>query len=181
MNKVGKFTQESVDKISRIMRELNISTDDRKVVNAALNKTEQSNSPSVAIEIKKGTIIYGKKSELFTASAAAVINALKHLAKIPNEMLLLAYSVLEPIQDLKAKHLSRNTTRLNLNDVLIALAISATTSSMAACALEQLPKLAKSQLHSSVMIQNDDLEVLKKLKIDVTMGTFQDTKLLKNI
>ena len=181
MNKVGKFTQESVDKISRIMRELNISTDDRKVVNAALNKTEQSNSPSVAIEIKKGTIIYGKKSELFTASAAAVINALKHLAKIPNEMLLLAYSVLEPIQDLKAKHLSRNTTRLNLNDVLIALAISATTSSMAACALEQLPKLASSQLHSSVMIQHDDLEVLKKLKIDVTMGTFQDTKLLKNI
>ena len=96
-------------------------------------------------------------------------------------MLLLAYSVLEPIQDLKAKHLSRNTTRLNLNDVLIALAISATTSSMAACALEQLPKLASSQLHSSVMIQHDDLEVLKKLKIDVTMGTFQDTKILKNI
>ena len=181
LNKAGKFTQDSVDKISRIMRELNISVDDRKVVKAALDKTEKSNSPSVAIEIKKGTIIYGKKSELFTPSAAAVINALKYFAKIPNEMLLLSYSVLEPIQDLKSKHLLRNTKRLHLNDVLIALAISATTSSMAACALEQLPKLAKTQLHSSVMIQNDDLEVLKKLKIDVTMGTFQDTKLLKNI
>ena len=96
-------------------------------------------------------------------------------------MLLLSYNVLEPIQNLKTNHLSRKTSRLHLNDVLIALSISATTSSMAACALKQLHKLAGAQLHSSVMINNDDLEVLKKLKIDVTMGTFQDTKLLNNI
>ena len=94
-------------------------------------------------------------------------------------MLLLSYNVLEPIQSLKTKHLNRKTSRLHLNDVLIALSISATTSSIAACALDQLPKLAKTQLHSSVMLHHDDLEVLKKLRIDVTMGTFQDTKLLK--
>ena len=94
-------------------------------------------------------------------------------------MLLLSYNVLEPIQNLKTKYLKRKTSRLHLNDVLIALSITATTSSMAACALEQLSKLAKAQLHSSVMLHHDDLEVLKKLQIDVTMGTFQDTKLLK--
>ena len=181
LNKTGQFTQESVDKIALIMRELNISVDDRRVVKAALTKTEKSDSPSVAIELKNGTIIYGKKSELFTASAAAIINALKYYAKIPKEMLLLSYNVLEPIQNLKTKHLSRNNSRLHLSDVLIALSISATTSSMAACALEQLPKLANAQLHSSVMIQLDDLEVLKKLKMNVTMGTFQDTKLLNNL
>lgn len=179
LNKNGKFTQESVDKILLIMRELNITVDDRKVVKAALNKTEKCNCPCVAIELTNGKIISGKKSELLTASAAAVINALKYYAKIPKEMLLLSYNVLEPIQNLKTKHLSRSSSRLHLNDVLIALSISATTSSMAAWALKQLPKLAKSQLHSSVMINHDDLEVLKKLKIDVTTGTFQDTKLLK--
>jgi len=179
LNKNGKFTQESVDKILRIMRELNISVDDRKCVKAALVKTEKCNCPCVAIELNNGKIITGKKSELLTASAAAVINALKYYAKIPKEMLLLSYNVLEPIQSLKTKHLNRKTSRLHLNDVLIALSISATTSSMAQCALDQLSKLAKTQLHSSVMLQQDDLEVLKKLRIDVTMGTFQDTKLLK--
>ena len=68
----------------------------------------------------------GKKT---TVSAAAIINALKYYAKIPKEMLLLSYNVLEPIQNLKTKHLSRNTSRLHLSDVLIALSISATTSS----------------------------------------------------
>lgn len=181
LNKNGKFSQESVDKILRIMRSLNISVDDRKAVKAALIKTEKCNCPCVSIELSNGKIISGKKSELFTSSAAAVINALKYYAKIPKDMLLLSYNVLEPIQNLKTNHLSRKTSRLHLNDVLIALSISATTSSMAACALKQLHKLAGAQLHSSVMINNDDLEVLKKLKIDVTMGTFQDTKLLNNI
>ena len=92
------------------------------------------------------------------------------MAKLPKEMPLLSYSLIEPIQNLKKEQLKKRTQRLHLNDVLIALAITATT---------QLPKLKRAQLHSNVMIDTDDIEIIHKLKIDATMGTYQDTKLLK--
>ena len=175
---LGKFSIESVEKIERIMNELNVTLEDRKVVKASLERTNKVNAPVVAIEIGKH-IVYGKKSELFTASAACVINALKYLAKLPKDMPLLSYSVIEPIQNLKSDQLKRRSQRLHLNDVLIALAITATTNEMAKAALSQLPKLAKCQLHSSVMIDADDIEIIRKLKLESTMGTYQDTKLLK--
>ena len=178
LNKMGKFTIDAVEKIERIMNELSITTDDRRVVRAALDYTQKVNCPVVAIEVGKH-IVYGKKTELFTASAAAVINALKYLAKLPKEMPLLSYSLIEPIQNLKKEQLKKRTQRLHLNDVLIALAITATTNEMAKAALSQLPKLARAQLHSNVMIDTDDIEIIHKLKIDATMGTYQDTKLLK--
>ena len=178
LNKMGKFTIDAVEKIERIMNELSITTDDRRVVRAALDYTQKVNCPVVAIEVGKH-IVYGKKTELFTASAAAVINALKYLAKLPKEMPLLSYSLIEPIQNLKKDQLKKRTQRLHLNDVLIALAITATTNEMAKAALSQLPKLTRAQLHSNVMIDTDDIEIIHKLKIDATMGTYQDTKLLK--
>lgn len=177
-NKMGKFKIDAVEKIERIMNELNITTDNRKVVRAALDYTQKVQCPVVSIEVGKH-IVYGKKTELFTASAAAVINALKYLAKLPKEMPLLSYSLIEPIQNLKKEQLKKRTQRLHLNDVLIALAITATTNEMAKAALSQLPKLKGAQLHSNVMIDTDDIEIIHKLKIDATMGTYQDTKLLK--
>ena len=162
------------------MKELDISVAERRVVNAAIKKTQESNVPACAIDLGN-KIVYGKKSPLFSQSAACIINALKSLAKIPQDMLLLSKAVIEPIQDLKSNSLKRNNRRLNLNNVLIALAITATTNEMAKAALNQLPKLRGLELHSSVMIGNDDLEILKKLGIHTTMGTFQDTKLLKTI
>lgn len=176
-NKQGKFTSESVEKIVRIMKELNISVEDRKVVKAATDKTAEKDVPCVALEIGKH-MIYGKKSDLFTAPAACVINALKYLAKLPKEMPLLSPSVIGPIQALKKDMLHRKTQRLHLGDVLIALAITATTNEMAKAALKQLPKLTGCQLHSAVMLASDDLDVLHKIKVDATQGTYQDSKLL---
>ena len=83
------------------------------------------------------------------------------------------------IKIIKKEQLKRRSQRLHLNDVLIALAITATTNEMAKIALSQLPKLVGAQLHSNVMLASDDIEIIHKLKIDATMGTYQDTKLLK--
>ena len=94
-------------------------------------------------------------------------------------MPLLSYAIIEPIQTLKEKQLNKLTKRMYLDEVLITLAITATTNAMAQRALEQLPKLAGAQMHSSVMLHPDDINTLKKLKIDVTTETVQDTKLLQ--
>ena len=175
--KQGRFTAEAVEKIVRIMKELNLTVDDRKVVKAALDRTNSKGVPSVAMEIGH-KMVYGKKSDLFTAPAAAIINALKTMAKLPKEMPLLSYSVIEPIRYLRHDMLKRSY-RLHVNDVLNALAITATTNEMAKAALSYLPKLRGCQMHSSAMMANDDLDILHKLGIEATMGTYQASKLLK--
>ena len=175
--KQGRFTGEAVEKLVRIMKELNLSVDDRKVVKAAMDRTNSKGVASVAMEIGH-KMVYGKKSDLFTAPAAAIINALKTMAKLPKEMPLLSYSVIEPIRLLRHDMLKRSY-RLHVNDVLNALAITATTNEMAKAALSYLPKLRGVQMHSSAMMANDDLDILHKLGIEATMGTYQASKLLK--
>lgn len=177
--KLGKIDQSSVDKIELIMESLDIDVSKRKCVSVALQKEEQTGVPSVALELENGVIITGKKSDLFEASAAALINAVKILAKIPDDMPLLSFTIIEPIQSLKQNQLRRPTQRLYLDEVLITLAITGSTNAMAKKALEQLPKLSGSQMHSTVMLHPDDLVILKRLNIDVTTEVNQDTKLLQ--
>lgn len=179
-HKFGKVKKEAIEKIAFIMKQLNITIDDRKCVKAALDKGESAKVPSVAIELNDGTMVTGKKSDLFTAASAAIINAIKYYAKISDDMHLLSYSIIKPIQNLKEKQLNRTFTRLFLDEVLITLAITATTNPMAQKALEQLPKLKGAQLHSSVMLHPDDLDTLKTLRINSTSEIVQDTKLLTN-
>ena len=142
---------------------------------------DECNCPTVAIQVNKNKIITGRKSDLLSATSSAVINALKFFAKIPDELPLLPKAVIEPLQDLRANRIGKHKGRLQLYDVLVALAITATTNPIANAALEQLPKLAGAQLHSTIMLDLNELEILHKLKINSTMGTFQDTKLLKEI
>ena len=177
--KVGKLDQAALDKLETIMRQLNITLDERKCVSAALEKEKETDTASVALELENGVIITGKKSDLFEATSAAIINAIKYFAKIPDDMPLLSFTIIEPIQNLKKNQLRKTSTRLYLDEVLITLAITGSTNAMAQRALEQLSKLKGSQMHSTVMLHPDDLSVLKKLNIDVTTETAQDTKLLQ--
>ena len=94
-------------------------------------------------------------------------------------MPLLSYAIIGPIQELKKNQLHSNVLRLSLEEVLVTLAITATTNAMSQRAMEQLVKLEGAQMHSSVMLSSDDIKVLKKLKIDVTMEDVQSTKLLR--
>ncbi len=95
----------------------------------------------MAIELNNGQIVTGKTSALLGASAAALLNALKVLGNIDDEMLLISPNIIEPIQKLKVNHLGNNNPRLHTDEVLIALSISATTNEIAHTALKQLEKL----------------------------------------
>ncbi len=177
--KLGKGTQESIDKLLLIMNNLSITVSDRKCVDACLKKAASSNTNAVAIELTNGKIITGKKSDLLEATSAALINALKYYAKINDSIPLLSKTIIEPIQQLKTNYLKSPTDSLTLDDVLVTLAITAKTNAMAEEALNQLSKLEGAQLHSSVMLHQDDISILKRLRIDVTTETTQDTLLLQ--
>ena len=164
----GKINQEVVDKIVMLMQKLNLSVGDRKCVKAALDKSQKSGTVAMGMELTNGQMVDGKASNLLSAPAALILNALKKLAGINDELMLISPSVIEPINELKIKYLGNHNPRLHINEVLIALTISATTNPLAQLAIKQIPNLKGAQAHSTVILAESDAQVLKKLRIDLT-------------
>ena len=164
----GKATQDAADKIALLMRSLNITVDDRKCVKAAIEKGQKTNTVSMAMELEDGTIVDAKTSALLSAPAALVLNALKHLAGIDDSLLLISPTLIEPISRMKINNLGNHNPRLHIDEVLIALTISAQSNPLAALAMQQLDNLAHCQAHATVILPQQDAGVFKKLKIEVT-------------
>ena len=164
----GKGEQEAVDKIKLIMRHLNITPDIRPVVQPALDKSEAAGVPVAAIELPDGRVITGKASALLSASSTAVLNAIKALSNIDDDLKLLSPIILEPIVELKTKILNSHDTLLNLDDVLTALSISGATNTLTAKAMRALPQLRDCEFHSTQMLTAGDEDTLRRLGLRVT-------------
>lgn len=164
----GKSRQEEVNKIQLLMSREGIAATDRPTVKPALVRADATGAPAVAIELADGTMVTGKTGNLLGASSAALVNAIKVLAGIPHEDMILAPSAIAPIQELKTKYLKSKNPRLHTDEVLIALSATAATNEDAALALSQLPKLRGCQVHSSVLLSAADQKTFKKLGCDVT-------------
>ena len=176
----GIADAEEVYKAELIMKQVNVDTSFRRVVAPALEKAEATDAPAVAIELNDGHIVTGKTSSLMGASAACLLNALKYLGDIDDDYPLLPVEVIEPIQKLKIENLGNRNPRLHADEILIALAISANTCEIAARAMEQLPRLKGCQAHMSVMGATVDINVYKKLGMNVTTEPVYATNKLYN-
>ena len=172
----GSADAEEIYKSELIMSKVGVDTSFRRVVKASLDKSAQTGEPAAAIELSDGTIVTGKTSKLMGASAAALLNALKYLGGIDDSLLLLPAVLMEPLQKLKVENLGNSNPRLHSDEILIALAISATTNPIADLAMKQLPKLKGAQAHITVMVSNVDKTIYKKLGIDLTSEPVYATK-----
>ena len=176
--KKGLANADEVFKAELIMKQADIDTSFREVVARALKKAADTSAPATAIQLPDGSIVTGKTSSLLGASAAAILNALKKLGGINDDFLLLPPVVVEPVQELKIQVLGNHNPRLHVDEILIALAISATTNPMAALAMEQLPKLRGCEAHTSVIVSNVDKDIFRKLGINLTCEPVYQTKKL---
>ena len=174
----GTSDEEESFKIELLMKQAEISVDDRKVVSAAKVKAEATGEPAAAIELPDGRILTGKTSELLGASSAMLLNALKALAGLDDDKELIQAKTLGPIQDLKVKHLGNRNPRLHTDEVLIALSICAATDEDAKAAIEQLQNLRGSEVHSSVILSHVDKNVFRKLGVNLTCEPVYETKKL---
>jgi len=173
----GTSDEEEVYKIKLLMNQAHITIEARKVIQAALDRAEETGKPATALELEDGTIITGKTTKLLGASAALLLNALKTLAGLNDELHLISPTVIEPIQKLKTDYLGSRNPRLHTDEVLIALSICAATDKNAQLALEQIPKLRGCQAHSSVMLSTVDMKQFKKLGIQLTSeANFENQK-----
>ena len=166
--KKGKDVKDAVYKLELLMKKVGVTTDDRLVAASSLELAEKTSHPAVAIELPDGKIVTGKTTDLLGASAAALLNALKELANIPDEVHLIAPEYIAPIQTLKISYLGSQNPRLHTDEVLIALSTSAAYDDTAKLALWQLKKLAGLEVHSSVMLSTADEQTFKKLGMHLT-------------
>jgi uncharacterized protein (UPF0371 family) len=166
--RAGNGSDAEVLKIELIMEQSGISVSARKVVGAANLKAELTGAPAAAAELQDGTVITGKTSSLLGASSALLLNYVKHLAGIPDEVELISHTIIEPVQKLKTGVLGNHNPRLHTDELLIALSICAVTDPKAAKALDVLPQLRGCEVHSSVMLSEVDKNVFRKLGVNLT-------------
>lgn len=164
----GRISKDVVSKIELLMSKSGISINDRKTVAAALEKAEQTGAPAVAIELNNGTIVTGKTGKLLGASAACLLNALKVLGGIDDAIELISPTIIEPIQQLKVKHMGAENPRLHTDEILMALSICAVSDPMAKLAVAQIEKLKNCQIHSTVILSHVDERTMKSLGMHLT-------------
>lgn len=176
--RMGRAEETCVHKIELLMNQAKITPENRPVIAAADALAEETGNPAAAIELPDGEIVTGKTSSLLGASAAALLNALKQLAGLPDELHLLPPLIIEPIQRLKTHGLGNHNPRLHTDEVLIALSISAATNPAADLAMQQLGRLKSCEVHSSVILAQVDDGVFKKLGMNLTCSPTHQTKKL---
>lgn len=174
----GHTSEDTIHKIEIIMSQANIQPDQRSVVAPALAKAEETGAPAVAIELPDGRIVTGKTTSLLGASSAALLNALKALGHINDEIPLISPNIIEPIQKLKVNALGNHNPRLHTDEVLIALSISATTNPVSHHAYQMLDQLSNCEAHSTVILSSVDANTFRKLHVNLTCEDKYQTKKL---
>ncbi len=166
--KKGSGSKDALKKIESVMKQAGVTANDRPVVSHALVREEATGHPACAIALDDNTILTGKTTELLAASSAVLLKALIALAGLPKKQHVIAPQALEPITKLKHDYLGSTDKRLHCDEVLIALSISSTLNPSAKLALDQLDRLKGMELHSTVILPNADMDILRRLQINVT-------------
>lgn len=174
----GMNEPSEVSKLELLMKQVGVTVSDRPVAAAANRKAEQTGGPATAIELADGRIITGKTSSLLGASSSMLLNCLKVLAGIPDNIDLISPTIIGPIQRLKTEIMGNHNPRLHTDEVLIALSICAATSDTAQKALGQLKNLKGLEAHSSVILSRVDEQVFRKLGVNITFEPKYQTKKL---
>jgi uncharacterized protein (UPF0371 family) len=172
---MGLADPRTVGKVELLMREYGLSPESRPVVLPAREKMhrmeERGGIPgecfAAALMLEGGTIITGRGSDLMHASGAMILNAVKVLAGLDDGHNLLAPAVIDSIRELK-RTLHCLPLNLDLEEVLIALSVSAASSGEAAVAMSRLSELHGCEAHLTHMPSPGDENGLRNLGINIT-------------
>ena len=167
--KTGKNVDGELFKLELLLNQAGLAVGERPVEKQAHAVAERTDgAPAAAIELPDGTVVTGKTGPLLGAASSALLNALKKLAGIDQEIDLVSARAIEPIQTLKTNYLGSRNPRLHTDEILIALSSSAAENETAAIALQQLSKLKGCDMHSTVILSSVDTDTLKRLGMYLT-------------
>ncbi|HON78762.1 MAG TPA: DUF1846 domain-containing protein [Spirochaetota bacterium] len=184
---MGLADKETVQRVELIMEELKVKPEDRIVVKPARDLAEELQIQGkghdgifcgAAIELKDGRIVTGKNSPLIHAASSMILNTIKELAGVPDNIHLLSPQIIESIRSLKGNVLGMKTLSLDLEETLIALSISAATNPTAQVAMEKLKELAGCEMHMTHIPTPGDEAGIRKLGINITTDPNYSSKSL---
>ncbi|MBQ9736778.1 MAG: DUF1846 domain-containing protein [Clostridia bacterium] len=174
----GKCTEAQTRKLELLMNQAGITADFCPAVPASLKKAEETGAPAGAMTLPDGRIVTGKTSPILGAASALLLNALKALGGIDDSLHLIDANVLKPICDLKTRCLKHKNPRLHPDEVLLALTISALSNPVSNSAKEKLEGLRGSNAHFTVVLSEEDENILKRLGINVSFEPNYETNRL---
>ena len=174
----GAGSEDSVHRMKMLMDSLNMTELDRKVVSAAREAAKEAETMpgkgcdnvfcGAAIELADGTIIKGKNSPLLHAASSCVLNAIKRLAGLPDDLHLIAPEIIDSLGKLKRDVLKNKQLSLAVGETLTALSVSVPSNPAASLAMKQLAKLSGCEMHTSHMPSGGDEVGLKRLGLNLT-------------
>jgi uncharacterized protein (UPF0371 family) len=174
---LGYVDKGTVQRAELIMKELDLRPEDRKIVEPARGCIENGEMEGkgnegiycgAAIELHDGTIVTGKNTPLMHAASSMILNAIKTLAGIPDEIHLLAPGVIESIGSLKKDILKSKAISLDLEETLIALSVSITTNPTGQMAMAKLKQLKNCEVHLTHIPTPGDEAGLRRLGVNLT-------------
>jgi uncharacterized protein (UPF0371 family) len=176
----GNTTFDTLERMEKIMKRVGVNPNDRCVALAAKKAMKESiKNPNkgynglytgAAIEVWKNDkpiIITGKQSRILHSESAALLNAVKTLAGIPDEIDVLSPIIIDSIMKLKKQLNNRNYT-LDVKEVLDALAVSAVFNPNAAECVKALSLLKNCEMHSTHLMDPGCEKPLKELNLNIT-------------
>lgn len=173
----GTTEHRTVERISLLMDNLNLKEEDRPVVKPAREKaSEAMNSEKhgnagfycgAALQLENGCTVTGKNSPVLHAAASCILKALKVLANLPEELDLISPDVIDSVARLKGT-LNGTQVSLDLEETLIALAVSATANPAAKLAIVHITSLSGCEMHLSHIPSPGDMAGLRKLGVNLT-------------
>ncbi len=182
---MGLADKETVQRVELFMKDLGLKPEDRVVVAPSWEAARQAQVHEkgnegifcgAAIQLKDGTIITGNNSPLMHASSSLVLNAIKHLADIPDKIKLLPKPITDSVRSLKTDILQERSVSLDLEETLIALSISAANNPAAQLAIEKLTDLRNCEVHMTHIPTAGDEAGLRRLGVNLTTEPHFSTK-----
>ena len=166
-----------MERVELLMKESGVGPQSRDVVGPARRAAEDAEAKGkgnegvfcgAAIELYDGTIVTGKNSPLLHAASSLVLNAVKAMAGIPDEIHLLSPNVIDSVAKLKGDILNSGSVSLDLEEALIALSICAAANPTAGHCLEKLKELRGCEVHLTHIPTPGDEAGLRKLGVNLT-------------
>ena len=174
----GHGDKAAAERVKLLMDELGVTELDRRVVAPAREAAKDAESQpgkgsenvfcGAALELEDGTIITGKNSPLLHAASSCILNAIKHLAGLPDGLHLLSPEVIDSVSKLKRDVLHNKQISLTLVETLTALSVSVPSNPAASLAMEMLSKLQNCEMHISHLPPPGDEAGLRRLGINLT-------------
>ncbi len=182
---MGLVDERTVQRSERLLELLRLAPEDLPVVLPARRAAEEAQQQGkgnagvfcgAAIKLKDGSIVTGKNSPLMHAASSLVINAAKRLARVPDEIHLLAPSIVESVTKMKQEILGQKAVSLDLEETLIALGISVSANPTAQLCVEKLKEFRGCDVHMTHIPTPGDEAGLRRLGVYLTSDANFATK-----